>query len=194
MEEDGTFSIATDTSSLSELKWTKRFMALAEHIAGWSKDPSTKVGAVIVGKGHEGKKVLGIGFNGFPRGVDDSEWRYQARPVKYSLVVHSEANAILDASGRQLHGCALITTKFPCSACAKLIIQAGIATVICPAVDLQNPADERWYEDAKIASLMFGESDVSVFDVDMQHISLPDSEMFEEAWRAARKRTRPTEG
>lgn len=160
-------------------KWIKRFFALAEYIAGWSKDPSTKVGAVIVGTGDEEKKVLGMGFNGFPRGVEDLAWRYETRPVKYSLIVHSEANAILDASGRQLHGCTLITTKFPCASCAKLIIQAGITTVICPAIDLQKPADERWYEDAKIASRMFFEADVSVLDVaDLQHIMLPFPSSF----------------
>ena len=181
MEEE-TFAIATGTNNLDKFKWTRRFMSLAEHIAGWSKDPSTQVGAVIVGKGHEGKKVLGMGFNGFPRGVHDAEWRYQARPVKYSLVVHSEANAILDASGRQLHGCTILSTKFPCSGCAKLIIQAGITLVICPATDLRDPADQRWYEDAKIASMMFREADVSVLNsVDLGHISLPYPESHSEA-------------
>ena len=180
MEEDGTFSVATDTSNLSKLKWTRRFFELAEHIAGWSKDPSTKVGAVIIGKDHEDKKVLGMGFNGFPRGVEDDAWRYQERQVKYALVVHSEANAILDASGRQLHGCTLITTKFPCASCAKLIIQAGIKTVICPMLDPQKrAADARWWEDAKIASRMFFEAAVSVLDVtDLNHIVLPFPDSF----------------
>ena len=75
-------------------KWIKRYMMLAAQVSSWSKDPSTKVGAVIVGdKG----QIISQGYNGFPRGVKDSSTRYNDRPLKYKLVVHAEMIAILNA-------------------------------------------------------------------------------------------------
>ncbi len=145
------------------LKWTRRFMSIAEHIATWSRDPSTKVGAVIVGCGAASKKVIGMGFNGFPRGVDDLPGRYDHRPTKYAMIVHSEANAILDARGHDTTGGCLITTKFPCSSCAKLIIQAGLLSVISPSVDPTNAGDQRWMEDYQISLLMFMEAGLSAY-------------------------------
>ena len=109
-------------------KWDENFMGLAAHIAAWSKDPSTKVGAVIV---DSRRVVIGMGYNGFPRGVEDSEARLNHRPSKYALVVHAETNAILNST-RELIGTTMYCTLFPCGECAKLIVQAGIAEVICP--------------------------------------------------------------
>lgn len=106
-------------------KWQARFLDLAHHISQWSKDPSTKVGAVIV----RSKKVVGMGYNGFPNGVADTAQRLNDRPTKYNLVIHAEANAILDA-GRDAQGATLYCTLAPCNECAKLIIQAGIKHVV----------------------------------------------------------------
>ena len=77
-------------------KWDKRFLALAEHIARWSKDPSTKIGAVIV---DPNKRVVSLGYNCFPRGVEDSEERLENREVKYKIIVHCERNALLAVFG-----------------------------------------------------------------------------------------------
>jgi dCMP deaminase len=85
-------------------KWNERFLELAKHVASWSKDPSTQVGAIIVDP--ETRVVLGMGYNGFPRGVDDHPDRYANRELKYSLVVHAEANAILEA-GKTCNGATL---------------------------------------------------------------------------------------
>lgn len=109
-------------------KWDHRFMALAEHIAQWSKDPSTKVGAVIVDK-H--RRVIGMGYNGFPRGVGDEPSRYADRPTKYKFVVHAEANAILNASV-PVEDSTLYVTLAPCHECMKLIIQQGIKAIVSP--------------------------------------------------------------
>ena len=115
-------------------KWSDRFMALAEHVAQWSKDPSTKVGAVIT---DDMKRVLGIGYNGFPRDVKDTDDRYNDRQTKYKFVVHAEANAILNCAPSERMKI-LIVTHPPCHECAKLIIQAGIKVVITklPSEDL----------------------------------------------------------
>jgi dCMP deaminase len=106
--------------------WNQRFFDLALHVAGWSKDPSTKVGAVIV---NNKKQVLSHGYNGFPRGIEDSEERYADRPTKLQLVCHAERNA-LDNALFDVEGATLYSTLFPCTECTKGIIQRGISTVV----------------------------------------------------------------
>jgi dCMP deaminase len=100
-------------------------MAVAEEVAKWSKDPSTKVGAVIF---DSSGRILSTGYNGFPRGVYDHEERYLDRETKYKFVVHAELNAILNAT-QPLTGDYLYVTLSPCSECAKAIIQSGIVSV-----------------------------------------------------------------
>lgn len=135
-------------------KWDRRFIELAKHVSTWSKDPSTKVGAVIVDDAH---RVVGLGYNGFPRGINDTPERYADREIKYQMVVHAEANAILNAI-IPVDGCTLYCTFFPCPECAKLIIQAGIKTVVA----IINPADERWLKPRLSAESMLREANVGV--------------------------------
>lgn len=131
-------------------KWDLRFFEMAKHIAEWSKDPSTKVGAVIYDSVF---RLVSVGYNGFPRGVSDEKLRYDVKPTKYKLVVHSEANAILNARG-SVESFTLLTTKFPCSECAKIIVQSGITRVVSPP-----PGDgEPWATDAQWSKLMFSEA------------------------------------
>lgn len=127
MQSQQTPDVPDDYYELKAKKWNKRFMALAEHVAQWSNDPCTKVGSVIVD--FVDKRVVGMGYNGFPRHVDDCEARYEDRDVKYGLVVHAEANAILNANLDRHGSYNLYTTLSPCRECAKLIIQAGISDV-----------------------------------------------------------------
>jgi len=103
------------------------FMRLAHNVKVKSKDPSTKVGCVIVGPDNE---IRSTGWNGFARGVDEPEERYE-RPTKYDFVVHAEANAIANAAraGIALRDCTAYVTHFPCKGCAGLLIQAGIKRV-----------------------------------------------------------------
>ncbi len=91
-----------------------------------SKDPSTQVGAVIID--NKTRKLVSSGFNGFPRYIDDDQIP-QTRPEKYLYVVHAELNAILHAE-RELTGCSLYATVFPCSDCMKAIVQSGIKQVV----------------------------------------------------------------
>ena len=79
-------------------KWDHRFLALAEHISNWSKDPSTQVGAVITHT--RSKRVVSMGFNGFPAGVEDTRERLDDRETKYEMVVHAEQNALMFAGDR----------------------------------------------------------------------------------------------
>lgn len=133
--------------------WDKRFLDLASHVAGWSKDPSTKVGAVIV---RPDKTVASIGFNGLPRGVEDSDTRLHDRQLKYPMTVHAEVNAILHAR-EPLHGYTIYVAPLnPCSNCAAAIIQSGIKRVM--AMAQINP---RWEESNALAQTMFEEAGVS---------------------------------
>ena len=120
-------------------KWDARFLALAEHIASWSKDPSTQCGAVIVAPD---RSVVSVGYNGFPRGVADHSDRLSDRDTKYALMVHAEMNAILTARGR-MTGCALYVWPFaPCERCAAHVVQAGIVRVAAPMA--AGERGERW--------------------------------------------------
>lgn len=137
------------------MKWDMRFLTLAEHIAQWSKDPSTKVGAVIVDSRN---RIVSLGFNGFPRGVFDDETRYNDKETKYSMVVHAEANAILTAP-RSVENCILFTTLFTCNECAKLVIQSGIKRVVSFSEKVKKPHWEKSFETAR---QMYKEAGVEV--------------------------------
>lgn len=105
-------------------KWDARFLEMAALVASWSKDPSTKVGAVIT---DDKQRVVSVGFNGFPRGIEDCA--DVSRDTKLARTIHAEPNAILFAQ-RDLTGCSIYVTRPPCSNCAALIIQSGIARVV----------------------------------------------------------------
>ena len=83
------------SSLMQSTMWSDKYIKLAKEISTWSKDPSTKIGAVVVGADGQ---ILSQGFNGFPRGIKDSEERLNNRERKYELVVHGEMNAIYNAS------------------------------------------------------------------------------------------------
>ncbi len=138
-------------------KWDKRFLGLAEHIAGWSKDPSTKVGAVIADRHN---RVVSVGYNGAPRDVDDSEERLKDRTVKYQITLHAETNAILFAN-RSLDGCTLYVWPLPpCAHCAAQIVQVGITRVVSVIADAD--AAERWTESNVLAWQLFKEAGVKL--------------------------------
>jgi dCMP deaminase len=136
--------------------WDKRFLDLAEHISEWSKDPSKKIGAVAVGAQ---RQILAQGYNGFPRGIDDTTDRYDNREEKYKLVVHAEMNVIYNASynGVSLNGSTLYVHGLPvCSDCAKGIIQVGVKNVIMR----KAKTPDIWLESWKRTETMFKESGV----------------------------------
>lgn len=138
----------------------EQFMKVCEVIATFSKDPSTKVGAVII---DDDFNILATGWNGFPRGVEDTEERLCDRALKYPLTVHAEMNAIAASArtGRRLAGATLIVSSlYPCNVCAGLIVQAGIRRVIAP-----KTSNERWAESNAIAKTIFDESNVEVVEL-----------------------------
>jgi len=142
-------------------KWDIRFIELARHISGWSKDPSTKVGCVVVG---EDREIRSTGFNGFPRGIDDDPERLADREKKYPLICHAEENAIMHAAriGVSLKDSTAYVTWPPCSRCARSLIQAGIREVVYSS---SEEIPERWLEDFKISTGMLAEANVLVRSV-----------------------------
>lgn len=142
------------TKRRSVLNWDEYFMAMAHLAAFRSKDPNTQVGACIV---NPDKRVVGLGYNGFPRGCDDHDYSWNREgdflETKYPFVVHAELNAILN-SIQNLAGCTLYVSLFPCNECAKAIIQAGISRVFYESDKYNgtegNQASKRMFEDAGV--------------------------------------------
>lgn len=136
-------------------KWDKRFLRIAYEVAHWSKDPSHKIGAVVV----RDKRILATGYNGFPSGVEDLDWRWRTKELKYQYVVHAEMNCIYNAAsqGVNLSDTTMYVYGLPvCHECAKGIVSSGIKRVI-GATDLSDGIPTRWFESYKKTVAMFDE-------------------------------------
>lgn len=158
--------------------WIDHFYELALLISTCSKDPSTRVGALIV---DDQRRIVGSGYNGFPRGVDDDPARYADRPLKLAMVVHAEVNAVLNAT-RSVSGCTLVSTRAPCSTCSGVIIQSGVRTVVCP----DQAANSRWVEDWLIAQRMLQEGGVEIRFADLPRHGQTQEEYYKEGLYAIR--------
>jgi len=136
-----------------EQKWHDQYMDLANLVAGWSEDTSKHVGAVIV----RYNRVLSIGYNGLPTGVRCTEKRLE-RPLKYEVTEHGERNAIYTAAkmGHSLEGSTIYCNWYPCTDCARAIIQSGIKQIVTYPPDTESS----WYEKMLIAEEMFMEAGV----------------------------------
>lgn len=142
---------------MTQDNWDLRFLAMAAHIAEWSKDPSTQVGAVIT---RPDRTVVSLGYNGFSRGVFDGPARYADRDFKYEAIVHGEMNAILTAR-ESLYGCTLYTWPLPpCSRCSAMIIQTGIKRVVSPPNN--NP---RFAGSCELGKTLFHEAKIECVEV-----------------------------
>ena len=135
--------------------WHNRFLELATHISSWSKDPSTKVGAVIIRR----NRIISTGFNGLPQKVHDLQERFLDREIKLRMTLHAEVNAILFAK-QDLKGCTLYCTHPPCTQCAAIIIQSGLEEVIFPSMALEFY--ERWKTDIDLSMKLFSEANIVV--------------------------------
>ena len=132
-------------------KWHKRFMEVAELVKTWSKDPSTKVGAVVVGPDRE---IRSTGYNGLVRGVDDNKPERLERPTKYDFFEHAERNAVYNACliGASLKGCVIYVTSMPCPDCARAIIQSGIKMVVTHKLEADSNAPSGTWRDKLVYS------------------------------------------
>ena len=147
--------------NVDEYKWHERFIKLAHEVAEWSKDPSKKVGCVLV----KNKRVISTGYNGFPKNISDSFDRLMDREQKYEITVHAEVNAITTAA---LHGVSTeeataYITFHPCSRCASVLINAGIDSVY---VSTRNDIPTRWVKNFVLASKLLAEAGVEYQTID----------------------------
>ncbi|HLK24214.1 MAG TPA: deaminase [Caulobacteraceae bacterium] len=144
------------------VQWCDRFLRLAEEVASWSKDPKGGVGAVLV---DDRKRVIGLGFNGFPDRIPDDPALLADQEAKLPRMIHAEMNAVLNAVA-PVHGATLFTTLAPCAECAKLLIQAGVVAVF------RRPHPEhrhvRWAESFRTAETILAEAGVEVDTVERQ--------------------------
>ena len=134
------------------LKWDERFLAIARQVASWSKDPHTKVGAVLV----KNRAILRTGYNGLPHGVSDNVPDRHERPEKYQWYEHAERNALcnVDATDGVLY-----CTLFPCADCARGIVQSGVRRVV---IDPDAESRPHWEESFKRSSEMMQEAGIEI--------------------------------
>ena len=150
----------TEKQDTKSKNWDLRFMKVAEEVATWSKDNSTRVGCVVVGP-H--KEIRATEYNGFPRGVDDSIPERHGRPIKYKFTEHAERNAIFNALlyGASFKDCVMYVTLPPCVDCARGIIQSGIKEVVyLDMPDVKSQKIPGWRDDLAISFQMFDEAGV----------------------------------
>jgi dCMP deaminase len=147
-------------------KWDRRYLAIAREVSCWSKDPSTRVGAVIADKRG---RVVALGFNGFAEKVEDCEKKLNHRETKYEMVFHAQVNAALIA-GRSTEGGTIYVSGAPiCPRCASVLIQVGIKRAVakepCPSTGI------KWDKDGLIALDMFREVGIEFESADAEQIS-----------------------
>lgn len=134
-----------------------------------SKDPSRKVGCMLLKP--ETLQILSMGYNGFPRGVDETIPERWNRPEKYNFCVHAEINSICNAarSGTSLENSIAIITLYPCCDCSKALIQSGIKCIVTVEPDFN---DEIWGEKFKISKLMLDEANVEIILLSDEQLNL----------------------
>ena len=146
-----------DRGTFQVTKWDQIFLGFAQEVSLLSKDPSTKVGAVIV---RPDNSFCSMGYNGFPMGIADTEERLNNRELKYKIILHAEINSAIFAR-EEIKGYTLFTYPFmPCAQCCSYFIQKGIKRVVAPYSE--NP---RWIEDFKLTRILFEEAGVILEEI-----------------------------
>jgi len=141
-----------------DLKWLKLAAYFADEN---SKDPSTKVGCVIVGPDNE---IRTTGYNGLVRDIDDNVPARNERPTKYLWYEHAERNAIYNSSrcGIPLKGCTAYVNWHPCADCTRALIQTGIVRVV--AYETPPELLDRWCDHIQVSDEMMGEAGVEYIE------------------------------
>lgn len=155
---------------MSQQNWDEYFIGMAEYVATKSKDESVKLGAVIVAPNHA---IISTGYNGFPRGVDESIASRHERPDKYLFTEHAERNAIFNATG-PLRGCTMYMSRSPsclCADCARAVIQVGIVAVIGPNRPFEGKGAQ-WEASLNAARIMMNEAGIATITIDDTHMNV----------------------
>jgi len=144
-------------------KWINRWFSMCEILSSWSEDESTKVGCVVVSKTND---LLSIGWNGLPRGIKHTTDKNE-RPLKYKFFEHAESNAVANSSrnGISLKDSILFIPHFPCSTCARLIIQSGISEVYVKKTLLDSEFAKRWEDEIRISTELLHEAGIIIHKI-----------------------------
>lgn len=162
MKHDDIILAARKKEEARQLKWDRFYLGLAEQTAMASKDPSTQTGAVFV---DPELGVISLGYNGFPRGIADTDERLNDRPTKYALIVHCEMNALITAQ-RSVRGSTLYTWPFmSCDRCCVHMIQAGVTRVVAPKAAPDK--EERWGEAFVKTRALFKEAGIPLVEIEL---------------------------
>lgn len=157
---DGGKLLIDENKPCLHIEKAKKYLELARYNAElFSKDPNTKVGAIILTP--DFSRVLSTGINGFPRKFNDEQGPRWERPMKYNYVSHAECNSVCNAarSGTSIDDSVIVVTMFPCMNCTKLLIQAGIIKVYSPKPDMDS---ERWASEFKVSLEMLKEVGIEI--------------------------------
>ncbi len=149
-----------------QLKWDIRFLSLAAHHASWSKDPSTKVGAVLA----KGKKQISEGYNGFASSVKDTASRLMDRSLKYPLTIHAEHNAVLTATQSTVGATCYVWPIPPCAPCAAILVQHNVEIARVVSILPSEEHRSRWEESFVLAREAFDEAGVEVVLYDKEAV------------------------
>lgn len=143
---------------MEQSNWDRRLIQLAKFVGAWSKDRSRQVGCVIA---DDDRIVRSIGYNGFPRGVNDDVEVRHGRPAKYLWTEHAERNALYNAArlGVAVKGCTIYIPWYPCVDCARAIVQSGLREVVAVEPDWNDPT---WKEHFRVTKELFEEVDIRV--------------------------------
>lgn len=155
-------------------KWDLRFMRIAREVSLWSKDPSTRVGSVIV----RDRRILSTGYNGFPKGMRDDPELYLDREYKLPRVVHAEKNAVYNAAseGISVAGATVYTFGCPtCCSCALGLIQSGVVEVVACYPDKFREPGNAWASSSAEADALFREVGVSSWVIREQELDAPSA-------------------
>lgn len=144
----------------NNLSWDSWFMRHVYLAASKSKDPRTKIGAVLV----KDRNIIANGFNGFPSKVNDTEERYNNKELKYQFICHGEANAVIQCAkiGNSSLGSTLYTQGIPCDSCCKIIIQGGVSEIVVHKQWPNLTHSSKWVDSVAISSIMIEESGIKI--------------------------------
>jgi dCMP deaminase len=158
------------------MNWHEYFIRIADIIKSKSKDQSTKVSAVLV---DDKNSILGVGYNGFPRGVNDDIQSRHERPVKMLYTEHAERNAIYNAvrNGVKLDGAKIYLSNYgiSCAECTRAIIQSGIKEIICRQGKFEGK-DKQWEQSILVSKEMLNETNVKVIYLNDKFEEVPEIE------------------
>lgn len=156
-----TFMNSKTISNNEDFNIDSFYMSLAYLYALKSQDPNTKLAAVVVDSDNT---ICGLGCIDFPQGITTNKSTRLERPEKYYWMVHAEENAIFDAinKGTSVKGCKMYTPSWPCAACAKTIIQAGIKEIVLHKTWVDQTGWTKWDEDLKRSQEMLKEAGVII--------------------------------